>query len=162
MTGLHDFDFLVGRWRVRHRRLAERLTGCTQWDEFPGTCVGQLILGGAGIIDDNILDAPTGTYRAVTLRTFDAASGNWSIWWFDGRTPHALEPPVVGRFHDGIGTFYADDTLRGLPVRVRFVWSEITDSSCCWEQALSSDGGATWERNWEMRFARLDSVLAPV
>jgi len=25
VPGLHDFDFLVGRWQVHHRRLKERL-----------------------------------------------------------------------------------------------------------------------------------------
>lgn len=34
--GRHDFDFLVGRWRVEHRRLRERLVGCTEWDTFIG------------------------------------------------------------------------------------------------------------------------------
>jgi hypothetical protein len=154
MTGQHDFDFLVGTWRVHHRRLAERLTGCTRWETFEGTCTMRTVLGGAGNIDDNVLDAPAGTYRAATVRTFDHGTGDWSIWWFDGRTPHQLEPPVVGRFRDGIGTFHAEDTLRGLPIRVRFVWSEITASACRWEQAFSPDGGTTWESNWEMQFER--------
>ena len=29
-----DFDFLEGRWKVHHRRLKERLVGCTEWEEF--------------------------------------------------------------------------------------------------------------------------------
>jgi hypothetical protein len=28
VEGLHDFDFLMGRWSVKSRRLKERLTGC--------------------------------------------------------------------------------------------------------------------------------------
>jgi hypothetical protein len=155
MAGHHDFDFFVGTWRVHHRRLVKRLTGCTRWETFEGSCTTRTMLGGAGNIDDNILEAPAGTYRAATVRTFDPGTGDWSIWWFDGRTPHQLEPSVVGRFRDGIGTFYADDTLRGLPIRVRFVWSEITASTCRWEQAFSPDGGATWEPNWVMQFERL-------
>jgi len=27
LSGLHDFDFLFGEWRVHSRRLKERLTG---------------------------------------------------------------------------------------------------------------------------------------
>ena len=154
MTGHHDFDFLVGTWRVQHRRLLERLAGCAQWETFGGSCTMHTVLGGAGNVDDDILETPRGTYRAATVRTFDAASGSWAIWWFDGRTPHDLEPPVVGRFVDGTGTFYADDTLRGLPIRVRFVWSHITPSSCRWEQAFSPDAGVTWETNWVMQFER--------
>ena len=31
-----DFDFFIGRWQVRHRRLQQRLVGCQVWDEFDG------------------------------------------------------------------------------------------------------------------------------
>ena len=51
----------------------------------------------------------------------------WSIWWLDGRNPGRLDPPVVGGFKDGIGTFIADDTFDGRPILVRFLWSDITD-----------------------------------
>lgn len=35
--GRNDFDFLVGNFIMRHRRLKERLKGCTEWEEFDGT-----------------------------------------------------------------------------------------------------------------------------
>ena len=41
-----DFDFQRGSWRVRHRRLKARLAGCTEWEEFDGTCEQRPILGG--------------------------------------------------------------------------------------------------------------------
>ena len=50
-TGLNDFDFLTGSWRVHHRRLKERLVENHEWIEFEGTCVMQKILGGAGNMD---------------------------------------------------------------------------------------------------------------
>src|SRR5471030_1001205 len=34
---VHDWDWLVGRWTVRHRRLTARLAGSTEWEEFAGT-----------------------------------------------------------------------------------------------------------------------------
>lgn len=37
----HEFGFLRGDWQVMNRRLRERLTGCTAWDEFPATLRGQ-------------------------------------------------------------------------------------------------------------------------
>ena len=70
----NDFDFLFGRWRVAHRRLDARLAGCTTWTEFAGTCATWPLLGGRGNIDDNVLELPSGTYRAATLRSYDAAS----------------------------------------------------------------------------------------
>ena len=63
-------------------------------------------------------------------------------------------PPVFGRFVDGIGEFRGEDVQDGIPVDVRFIWSQITPASARWEQAMSTDGGETWETNWEMHFTR--------
>jgi hypothetical protein len=152
---VHDFDFYTGKWRVHHHRLKERLAGSTEWQEFDGTSEAWPLLGGAGNVDDNILELPSGTYRAVSLRSFDPESGLWSIWWLDGRNPGRLDPPVVGGFKDGVGTFQCDDTFNGQPIIVRFLWSSITETTCRWEQAFSSDGGKTWEVNWIMESTRV-------
>jgi hypothetical protein len=151
--GRRDFDFFLGRWSVAHRRLRQRLVGDTCWEEFAGTAEMRAILGELGNLDDNVLELPAGTYRAATLRLFDPATALWSIWWIDARRP-GLEPPVHGRFENGVGTFFGDDMLDGRPIRVRFIWSEITPRSARWEQAFSADGGASWEINWIMRFER--------
>jgi hypothetical protein len=151
---VHDFDFLHGAWRVRHRRLKERLAGNNEWEEFDGTCVCQPMMAGAGNVDDNLLELPAGTYRAIGLRSFDPAQGHWSIWWLDGRFPNRIDVPVVGGFENGVGTFIADDTLRGRPIKARFMWSDITATTAQWRQAFSPDGGATWETNWVMHFTR--------
>ena len=114
-----DFDFLFGSWTVEHRRLKDRLVGCDDWEEFGGTCTAYPILGGAGNVDDNVVDLPDGTYRASSIRSFDAATGRWAIWWLDQRNPHALDVPVVGAFRDGAGEFYSNDTLNEQPITVR-------------------------------------------
>jgi hypothetical protein len=149
-----DFDFFMGRWRVRHRRLKARLAGCHDWIEFDGETVTQPTLGGFGNMDDNTLDLPGGAYRAMTVRTFDPKSGRWSIWWLDGRYPGRLDPPVTGRFENGVGTFFGDDVLEGKPIRVRFLWTGADSGAPRWEQAFSADGGQTWETNWTMAFTR--------
>jgi hypothetical protein len=153
-TSTHDFDFLLGHWQVEHRRLRERLCGCTDWDTFGGSCSAQAILGGGGNVDDNLLHLPGGHYRAATLRTHDAATGRWSIWWLDARQPHRLDVPVVGAFEHGVGRFFAHDVLDGRAIRVRFLWTDTHTPSPHWEQAFSADGGASWEVNWTMRFHR--------
>ncbi len=155
VPGLHDFDFLMGHWRSHHRKLKERLANSHEWIEFDGTLFAQKLMGGYANVDDNVFEVPGGSYRGVGLRSFDAKSGTWSIWWLDGRAPLGpVEPPVRGSFHDGVGTFYADDIFNGIPVRMRFIWSKITPTSCHWEQAFSTDGGKTWETNWLMDFTR--------
>jgi len=156
MSSAADFDFLIGEWSVRHRRLRERLKGSTEWDEFLGTTSCRKILGGTGNSDDNHLELPGDPYEAMTVRTFDRKNGEWSIWWFDGRHPGSLEPPVKGRFVDGLGTFIARDTFQGVPIIVRFHWDARNPAAPRWEQAFSNDDGASWELNWTMAFSRVD------
>ncbi|WP_349740939.1 DUF1579 domain-containing protein [Roseateles cavernae] len=158
-----DFDFIIGHWTVHHRRLRERLAGCSEWQEFSGSSSTRKILGGFGNVEDNLLALPKGEYRAAALpkgeyraaalRSFDPASGQWSIWWLDARRPQGLDVPVVGRFAKGIGSFFADDALDGRPIRVRFLWSVPASGLPRWEQAFSADAGQTWETNWTMDFS---------
>lgn len=149
-----DFDFEIGRWRVAHRRLKARLAGCPDWEAFEGTSETRPVLGGNGNVEDNLLHISPGSYRAIAIRSFDPASGTWAIWWLDARSPHVLDVPVVGRFEDGVGCFYADDMLDGRPVRMRFLWLRTDTATPRWEQALSDDGGQSWETNWTMDFER--------
>lgn len=149
-----DFDFLAGRWHVHHRRLRERLAGCNEFQTFEGTCSTQFLLGGKGNVDDNVLNLPGGTYRAASLRVFDAHTRRWAIWWLDDRNPHVLDTPVIGGFERGVGTFYADDVIDGRPTRIRFRWADTRSAAPRWEQAFSPDAGHTWEVNWTMTFTR--------
>ena len=151
-----DWQFIYGRWTVRHRRLVARLAGSDEWQEFSGTSDFRPLMDGLANVDDNTLDLPGDPYRAVSLRSWDPASGQWSIWWLDGRRPGVLDVPVVGGFRDGIGRFEADDTFDGRPIRVRFLWTRLETGSPRWEQAFSDDGGTTWETNWLMDFTRAE------
>ena len=56
-----DWDWLVGYWTVRHRKLRERLVGSTEWVSFEGTCINWPLLGGRGNVEDNVFHAPAGT-----------------------------------------------------------------------------------------------------
>jgi len=156
VPGLRDFDFLVGHWEVHHRKLKERLAGSHNWVEFEGTLSSQPLMGGYSNVDDLVLNVPGAPYRGVALRSLDTKTGQWSIWWLDSRTPLGpLDPPVRGSFHNGVGTFYGDDTFNGKPIRIRFIWSKITPTSCHWEQAFSPDGGKIWETNWVQDIQRV-------
>lgn len=152
--GASDFDFLHGAWDVHHRRLRERLVGSEDWQEFRGSMVAEPILGGLGNFDRNVIELPSDRYEACTLRLFDPLTSLWSLRWIDGRNPR-VDPPVVGGFADGTGAFFGEDSLDGRPIRVRFSWSDMTDSSARWQQAFSGDGGIHWETNWVMVFQRV-------
>ncbi|GIH93487.1 hypothetical protein ACFFMN_20365 [Planobispora siamensis] len=148
----NSFDFLVGTWASRQRRLRRVLAGSDDWYEFPGVTRCWSVLDGAGNIDE--VTFPTQGFGGVTLRLYDGATDLWSLYWASSRTGISL-PPVVGRFGaDGRGVFTADDVYDGVPIKVNYIWSDITAHSCRWEQEFSADGGATWETNWVAEFTR--------
>ncbi len=149
-----DFDFFIGNWRVAHRQLKRRLAGCTDWVQFAGSASMRPMMGGLGNVDDNVIEHPSGTYCAITMRAFDPQTGTWSIWWLDARHPGRLDPPVVGAFDNGRGNFETDDILDNKPIKVRFRWDARIADAPRWEQAFSGDDGATWETNWVMDFTR--------
>ena len=147
-----DFDPMFGRWVVRHRRLRTRLVGADDWQAFDGTSETRPILGGYGNLEENVLRMPEGDVAAVALRSYDATSGLWAIWWLSATAPHQLDEPVKGRFDGPIGTFEAEDSFAGRPIRVRFIWDRTDPQALVWSQAFSADAGATWEVNWTMHF----------
>lgn len=152
--GRNDFDFLIGAWRVHHRRLKERLNGCTEWEQFTGDTVARKILDGLGNLDENVLHRETGTVHAISLRVFNPVSKEWSIYWSTNLTG-TVDVPMVGGFQDGRGEFYSQELFQGRHIYDRFIWSKITANSAQWEQAFSEDGGKTWETNWIMEFERV-------
>jgi len=148
----NNFDFFVGRWTSKQRRLREVLTGSDDWYEFPGVSECWSVLGGAGNFDE--VTFPTLGTGGVTLRLYDQTTDEWSLYWASSKAGLAM-PPQVGRFDDnGRGVFLADDVYNGRPVKVVYIWSDITEESCRWEQAFSVDEGVTWETNWVSDFTR--------
>ncbi len=154
----YDFDFLTGTWDVHNRKLVKPLTGSTDWEQFPGRSVARSIFGGSGNTDE--ITFPTMGWSGYTLRLFDADEQTWSLRWVSSRR-NVIDPPVVGRFVDGRGEFFGDDTHADQPIRVRYVWSGITPTTARWEQAFSIDSEktakteTTWELNWIMDLRRV-------
>ena len=52
LSGVHDFDFLAGKWQVHSRKLKERLAGSHDWEEFDGTIRSFPLMGGLCNVDD--------------------------------------------------------------------------------------------------------------
>ena len=150
-----DFDFLLGEWRVQHKYV--RVSGeRREWVEADGTCTNRHIVDGWGNTDECVINTSTGTNRGLALRSYDAKTQEWAIWWLDGRYPAGpLDPPVKGSFANGVGTFFGEIKVNGKLNRMRFIWSQITATSARWEQALSQDEGKTWDTVWIMSFQRI-------
>lgn len=150
-----DFDFFIGSWTVEHRRLKQRLVGSDDWQEFDGTCRCWSLLGGLANINERVANRPDGVSSGLGLRAFDARTRTWADWNLGAKQPHRIDPPIIGTFKNGVGTFLSDDTHEGIPIKVRGMFSRITPRSAQWEQAFSTDGGKSWETNWVMRYTRV-------
>ncbi|MDI9237772.1 hypothetical protein QLQ15_02460 [Lysobacter sp. LF1] len=141
----HDFDYLVGNWKLTNRKLKSRLTGSTEWLDFESRVEMHQILDGLGNID-KYTEQSAKPYEGVALRLFDPATRLWSIYWADGNSGH-LDPPVVGSFENKVGHFFARDTYKGRNIIVVFRWDIRNPQQPIWSQAFSTDDGKTWEWN---------------
>ena len=155
--GSRDFDFFVGKWKGHNRRLHERLVGCTEWDEFEGVSDVRNILGGEANFDEVVFQRENGPVQGVTLRLYDQKTGEWRLYWAATGSGF-IDIPMIGSFDakNGTGKFYAHEPHNGRYIYSRYLWSNITPNSVRWEQALSADGGATWETNWITDFTRIE------
>lgn len=147
----HDFDFLVGRWRVHSRRLRQRHVGSNDWNEFEGVMQAWSHLDGIVSVDQ--FDFESQGFSGCTVRTLDLAKREWSICWVNSRSGR-LEPPVRGGWQVDRGEFYGNDEDDGRPVKVRFIWLRKGRDAASWEQSFSIDGGRNWEINWVMELQR--------
>jgi hypothetical protein len=157
--GQHDFDFIFGSWNVHLSRLTKPLTGSTEWVEYEGTSNARPLWDGRANIDELRVHSPATGARldGLTLRLYNAATDEWSLYWANASNGDLSLPPTVGRFtDDGHGEFYDEEELDGRPIRVRYLWSDITPTSAHFEQSFSANGGMTWEPNWVSTMTRIE------
>jgi hypothetical protein len=148
---MNDFEFLFGSWNIRNRYLVGRLQCSNEWREFDATGQAWPLLDGLGNVDTFAAVREGKTIHGTSLRLYDPAKNEWSIYWADTIRAGQLCPPMIGGFAGEVGTFFGDEELDGQKVRCRFVWTR--GDAPRWEQAFSRDG-VSWETNWIMEFTR--------
>src|SRR5689334_16715871 len=114
--GRHDFDFFFGTWYVKNRKRVRPLVqGDDEWIEFEGQVEARPILGGVGNIDTfKAPDFPGRPgFEGFTLRLFEPETGLWRIWWASSIGNGEIDPPVVGRFRNGLGRFVCEEVIEG-------------------------------------------------
>jgi hypothetical protein len=146
-----DFDFLVGKWKMHHRRLNKRLQGNNDWTEFESVDSNYKILSGTVDMDIYRTTEMPGMegklFEGATLRLFNPKTKLWSLYWVASNIG-VLDPPVVGSFENNVGHFFAKDTFNGKNIIVLFRWDVRDKDHPVWSQAFSPDNGKTWEWNW--------------
>src|SRR3954464_12962903 len=74
----------------------------------------QLLSGFSGLANTDEFVFADGK-RGMTVRLFDRDKDQWWIHWaVAGRG--TLDPPVIGSFKDGSGSFYGDDMHDDVPI----------------------------------------------
>jgi len=145
--GQNGFDGLFGSWNYRVKRLMHPLTGSTTWHEFPATGTCYKIFGGRAQLDTFEADDPAGHIEGVVVRLYNPENHQWSLNWVTSKTG-TPDPPQIGKFKNGHGDFYTQDTINGKTIFVRYDWTKINTNTPHFEQSFSEDGGQTWEVNW--------------
>ncbi|MBV8655123.1 MAG: hypothetical protein JO160_03690 [Candidatus Eremiobacteraeota bacterium] len=152
--GSGDFAFEYGTWRTHYRLLRKRLANDRVWYDCYGTSQIRPFWGGQGNLEDGDLQCPTKYVGGLTVRTYDAKTHQWTIWWATKQLG-IVPPPQVGHFDDrGTGNFFARDLQEGKHVIIRFRWTH-PGSKPHFEQAFSADNGKTWETNWTTDYSRV-------
>jgi len=142
----NDFDFLVGNWVLKDKKLKSRLTNSNEWIEFESTVEMHKLLNGIGNMDTYRTMVDGKPFEGIALRLFNPQTKLWSIYWVDSNVG-VMDPPVVGSFEGNIGRFYAKDKYKGKDIVVVFIWDKTDPDHPVWSQAFSPDNGRTWEVN---------------
>ncbi|MES2150247.1 MAG: hypothetical protein V4508_10675 [Pseudomonadota bacterium] len=146
--GSRDFDFEAGTWNTHLKRLREPLSGKPPvWVEYQGSSVVHTVLAGRANLIELIVNGPAGRIEGLSLRLYQPQTGQWTLN-FANIADGQLTTPMTGAFHNGVGEFYGQDTLRGRAILVRFLILPVTPDTYRFEQAFSADGGKSWELNW--------------
>jgi hypothetical protein len=161
-SGSHDFDFALGTWNEKTRRMLHPLTGSSEWIEMNGQSVTRAFWNGRGNYTELESDGPNGHLELLALRLYNPEAKQWNLLFATSGVGVLGLPPTVGEFKDGRGEFYGGDTLNGRAILIRFTFVNLSPDTARSEQAFSADGGKTWETNWINEYTRVrDAADSP-
>lgn len=97
----------------------------------------------------------TDGFRGESVSVYDARRGAWRQTWVDNRGGYLLftgGPDADGRMDLRTAPFTNPQT--GEEQVNRMIWTDVSDDALTWRWQASTDGGATWEDHWTIRYTR--------
>jgi len=161
--GAHDFDFVIGDWKAHLRRRIDPKTGLTAsepgqgvWVDYYGISNHKKLLGtNANLEEFDVTDSKNHLhYKGQTLRMYNPASRQWSIYGVDLDKGEIAPSALTGSFTGKDGTFYHQEERGGRIMLVRYVWTDKGPKAAVMVQSFSPDGGKTWDANWICELSR--------
>jgi hypothetical protein len=108
---------------------------------------------GRASLEEIEADGPTGHFEGLALFLYNPESHQWSQNFASSKSG-AMTVPMIGEFKNGSVELFAQEPYQGRAILVRGVWSDIAPNSHHFEEALSDDGGKTWEPNFVATLTR--------
>ena len=105
--GQHDFDFLLGSWKIHLKKRLHPLSAANEWVEFDGTVVCRTIWNGLAEVEEFNVDSPEKNIfiQGLAVRLYNPKTRQWSIYWANRKNGVFDAAPQVGQFTDGRGEF---------------------------------------------------------
>lgn len=136
-------DFWVGEWECVGRSRTK--PGEDDWSETKATNSIKSTLGGKVIEENFAMDGFNG--RSWTV--YNATKGVWQQTWVDDSGAYLL---FEGKVTDQSRELRL---MNGRPGNdMRMIWEDVTHEGFWWRWQLSTDSGAHWETQWELRYSR--------
>ena len=151
--GSHDFDFLRGTWRLVHGENVRPLSGFVGQNRMAtGRWLARVRGDGITSAEWDAMGPDSARVSGLALMSYDPKAKQWTIR--ESKNGGAAEPPVVGHFEGGIGSFYGLREYAGRTMLVRIMVIVVGLDRARLERAFSTDGGSNWETHLIMHLSR--------
>ena len=148
-----QFEFWVGRWDVNLR--IKQPDGTWPAQSVRADAKIFSVLDGKAILE--LWDSQP--IKGFSLRWFDSAADEWKLWLNWPGPGRSGSSGLAGTFRHGRGEFFSErGNPDGTTTTSRYTFSDITPTSLRWDDAYSTDGGATWRHQWVMEFSRTEQA----
>jgi len=151
--GSHDFDFLEGTWQLSDAPADYHTLGPY------GRLVVRILAPRTATVEWYTREPDPAPDSGFMRMSYDPASHQWMIHEAASQTA-SPEPPLVGSFEHGIGSFIGPRKRDGRLVLARLTWTFNGLGNERLEWAFSADSGTTWKTQRALGLSRVSTSPA--